>query len=80
MLFSNLSFLDVVWLFSQKVSSNHVLGSFTLARVTGRFFVGLKLFSNGNCPLDWNLNSMFHANPLLQRNIQSDMIYIFKNT
>jgi len=26
-----------------------VLGSFTIARVTGRFLVGLKLSWNGNC-------------------------------
>ena len=31
-----------------------VLGSFILTQVTGQFFVRLKLFSNGNCPLDWN--------------------------
>jgi len=37
------------------------------ARVTGELFVRLKLFSNGNCPLDWNSNSMFYANPLLQK-------------
>ena len=33
----------------------------------------LKLFSNGYCPLDWNSNPMFYANPLLQKNIQSDI-------
>ena len=37
------------------------------ARATGQFFVRFKLFSNGNCPLDWNSNSMFYANPLLQK-------------
>jgi len=29
-----------------------VLGSFISARVTGQFIVRLKLFSDGNCPLD----------------------------
>jgi len=43
-----------------------VLGSLILARVTGQFFVRLKLFSNGNCPLEWTSKSMFYANPLLQ--------------
>jgi len=28
----------------------------------------------------WNSNPMFYANPLLQKNIQSDMNYILKNT
>jgi len=53
-----------------------VLGSFILARGTGQFFVRLKLLSNGNCPLDLNLNPMFCAYPSLQKNIQSDMICI----
>jgi len=47
-----------------------VLGSFILARVAGQFFqffVHLKLFLNENCPLDWNSNPMFCANPLLQK-------------
>jgi len=44
-----------------------------LARVTGDFIIRLKLLSNGNCPLAWNLNPMFCANPLLHKNIQSDM-------
>jgi len=55
-------------------------GSFILARVTGQFIVRLISSSNGNCPLDWNSNSMLYANPLLQKNIQPDMNYIFKNT
>ena len=44
-----------------------------IARVTRQFIVRLKLFWNGYCLLDWNSNPMFHANPLLQKNIQSDM-------
>jgi len=44
-----------------------------LARVTRQFIVRLKLFLNGYCPLDWNSNPMFYANPLLQKNIQSDI-------
>jgi len=55
-------------------------GSFILARVTGQFIVSLKLFSNGHNPLDWNSNPIFHANPLLQEDIESVMNYIFKNT
>ena len=51
----------------------HVLGPFKLARVTRQFIVRLKVFSNGYCPLDWNSNPMFYANPLLQKYIQSDM-------
>ena len=51
----------------------HVLGSFILARVTRQFIVRLKLLSNRYYPLDWNSNPMFYANPLLQKNIQSDM-------
>jgi len=35
--------------------------------VTGQFFVRLKLFSNWNCQLDWNSNSVFYGNPLLQK-------------
>jgi len=30
--------------------------------------------------LDWNSNSIFYANPVLQKNIQCDMNYIWKNT
>ena len=44
-----------------------VIGSFILARVAGQFIVCLKLFSKGNCPLDWNSNPMFYTNPLLQK-------------
>ena len=44
-----------------------------ISRVTRQFIVRLKLLSNGYCPLDWNSNPMFFANPLLQKNIQSDM-------
>ena len=51
----------------------HVLGSFILTWVTSQFNVRLKLFSNGYCPLDWNSNPMFYANPLVQKSIQSDM-------
>jgi len=29
--------------------------------------------------LDWNSNPMFYANPLLQKNVQSDMNYIFED-
>jgi len=47
-----------------------------LARVTGQLIVRLNLFSNGNCPLDWN--SIFYANPLLKKNIQFDMKYLFE--
>jgi len=57
-----------------------VLGSFILARVTGQFIVRLKLFPNGNCPLDWNTNPMLYANPLLQKKMQPDINYIWKNT
>ena len=32
-----------------------------------------KLFLNGYYALDWNSNPTFYANPLLQKNIQSDM-------
>jgi len=32
------------------------------------------------CPLDWSSNPMFYTNPLLQKIIQSDMKYIYKNT
>jgi len=34
----------------------------------------------GNRLLDLNSNPMFYANPLLQKNIQSHLNYIFKNT
>jgi len=47
--------------------SSRVLGTFKIARVTGQFIVRLKLFSNGNCPLDWNTNPMFYANQLPQK-------------
>jgi len=36
-----------------------------VSRVTGQFIARLELFLNGNCPLIWNSNPMFHANPLL---------------
>ena len=40
---------------------NHsVLGSFKLAGVNGQFIVCWKLFSNENCPLEWNSNSMLY--------------------
>jgi len=55
-----------------------VLGSFILARVTGLFLVRLKLFSNANCPLDWNSNPMFYANPLLQNTLNLIWIICFK--
>jgi len=29
-----------------------------ISRITGQFIVGLKLFSNGYCPLVWNSNPM----------------------
>jgi len=55
-----------------------VLGSFILARVTRQFVARSKLFSNGNCPFDWNSNPMLSANPLIQKHIQSETdIYLF---
>jgi len=44
-----------------------VLGSYILAQVTGQFIVHLKLYSDGNCPLDWNSNPMVYVNPLLKK-------------
>jgi len=34
-----------------------------------KFFIRLQLFSNGDCQLDGNSNSMFQANLLLQKSI-----------
>jgi len=38
------------------VSLLRMLGSYVLARVTGQFFVRLKLFSNGNCRFEFKFN------------------------
>ena len=32
-----------------------------------------EILLEGYCLLDWNSNPMFYANPLLQKNIQSDI-------
>ena len=44
-----------------------------ISRVTRQFIGRLKLFWNWYCPLGWNSNPKFYANPLLQKYIQSDM-------
>ena len=55
-----------------------VLGSFILARVAGQCIVRLKLFSKGNCPLDWNSNPMFYTNSLPQRTFNPIWIMFLK--
>jgi len=55
-----------------------VIGSFILALVVGQFIVRLKLFSKGNCPLDWNSNPVFYTNSLLQKNFSPIQIIFQK--
>jgi len=44
------------------------------------FYRSFEVIHEWELSIDWNSYQMFYANPLLQKNIQSDINYIFKNT